>query len=366
MAKKVLLPKLIDFILLICFIGVALALIVSDCSIYINPVINWIPAFAGLAYIPLFILNLFGLLYFLRRRNISLTISLLAIVIGFPIIPNSFSLKPSKYLTQKEDSSFVRLMTWNVRAFVDMNGSSYREGKRKMITEMSVVNPDVLCLQEFSFNKEVESEDVQFAEMKKELGMKYSYWNKGIGMVTLSKYPIVYSGLIEFQERSSGNQCLFSDINKNGKIFRLYNVHLESIKLSDRQVKYVRGIVLNGESGKRQSTRRIASQLRGAFDKRAEQVRLVKENIITCSFPVVIAGDFNDPPASYAFYQMQKGLKVSFREAGSGFIPITYNRSVFMYQIDHVMMSNSISVMSHYILRKKLSDHYAIVSDFKI
>lgn len=355
----------IGIILNVLFVLVALSLIVSDMAIYIDPAITWIPAFAGLAYVPLFVINILGLLYFLYRGKIYLLLPVLGIVIGLPTIPNSFSLHAAKPLSPKTDSSALRLLTWNIRGFEDMDGDPYQIGQDKMYANIEATNADIVCLQEVTFAGGNGSEEQQIASMKSRLSLPYLYFERQIGMLILSRYPIRKSGIVEFQDKFSGNQCLYADIEMKGRRLRIYNVHLESIRLSDNQVGYVSSVV-KGKKASMQPTRKIAGQLKRAFDKRKEQVKLVKASIDSCESPFVICGDFNDPPASYAFHEMQKGLRNSFKEAGTGFMPITYNRSVFRYQIDHIMTSSNIDIKQHFILAKRLSDHYAVVSDFVI
>jgi endonuclease/exonuclease/phosphatase family metal-dependent hydrolase len=109
-------------------------------------------------------------------------------------------------------------------------------------------------------------------------------------------------------------------------------------------------------------SKRIAWKLKKAFIKRSEQVIKVKNHSHDCSYPFIIAGDFNDTPSSFAVNQMAKGLKNAFREKGSG-IGRTYNGDFPNYQIDYIMASPQFDIRSYKILEKRLSDHYPVCSD---
>ena len=78
--------------------------------------------------------------------------------------------------------------------------------------------------------------------------------------------------------------------------------------------------------------------LKRAFIKRSEQVDIIKAEMDNCKTPYIIAGDFNDTPASYAVKKITKGLKNSFEEKGSGFGK-TYNGKFPNFQIDYIATS---------------------------
>jgi endonuclease/exonuclease/phosphatase family metal-dependent hydrolase len=109
-------------------------------------------------------------------------------------------------------------------------------------------------------------------------------------------------------------------------------------------------------------TRRVFSKLKDAFKLRSEQVKIIKAHANKCPYPYIFLGDFNDTPASYAVTQMAKGMKNTFREKGGG-MSRTYNGDFPNYQIDFVMVSPQIDVGSYNVIKKKLSDHYPVVTE---
>jgi endonuclease/exonuclease/phosphatase family metal-dependent hydrolase len=180
-------------------------------------------------------------------------------------------------------------------------------------------------------------------------------------MAIFSKYPIVAHGLVPLAEKLTENACLFIDVKTNNKIFRVYSVHLQSIRFDPEDYKYLNGIAKQGAPDI-SSTRRLGGKLKSAFMKRSEQVMKIKAHAALCAYPYIISGDFNDTPVSYAVHQMAKGLKNAFREKGLG-LGRTYNGSFPNYQIDYVMVSPQFDVTSYKIIEKKLSDHYPVRTD---
>ena len=81
--------------------------------------------------------------------------------------------------------------------------------------------------------------------------------------------------------------------------------------------------------------------------------------------PYIIAGDFNDTPTSFAVNSIAKGLKNTFSEKGNGF-GITYNGAFPNFQIDYILTTPNFNVKNYQIIKKKLSDHYAVVSDLEL
>ncbi|MNL47931.1 hypothetical protein D3C87_1707460 [compost metagenome] len=102
--------------------------------------------------------------------------------------------------------------------------------------------------------------------------------------------------------------------------------------------------------------------LRNAFLKRSGQVDVMKAHMETCKTPYIVAGDFNDTPASYAVRQMTKSLKNAFKEQGTGFGK-TYNGKFPNFQIDYIATTKSIDVLNYRIIPAKLSDHFPVRCD---
>ncbi|MCP4438917.1 MAG: endonuclease, partial [Aureispira sp.] len=107
---------------------------------------------------------------------------------------------------------------------------------------------------------------------------------------------------------------------------------------------------------------RIGSKLKNAFIKRTEQARAIAKSIKECPHEVIVCGDMNDTPMSYAYHTIVKGLKDSFYEKGRG-IGSTYAGKLPALRIDYILTSSTIDVYSHQVLSKTLSDHYAVTAN---
>jgi endonuclease/exonuclease/phosphatase family metal-dependent hydrolase len=79
--------------------------------------------------------------------------------------------------------------------------------------------------------------------------------------------------------------------------------------------------------------------------------------------PLVVGGDFNSPPDSYACQRMLEGLQSAFAYAGSGF-GWSFSSSHPVLRIDHLFASHDLEVLGCRVLPTSASDHRPVVADF--
>ena len=91
--------------------------------------------------------------------------------------------------------------------------------------------------------------------------------------------------------------------------------------------------------------------------RRAEQAIQVKNHAANSPFPVIIAGDFNDTPYSYAYEQLTEKRKDSFLECGKG-IGSTFVGALPGLRIDFVLADEKkIEFCFHRVMQTTFSDH---------
>ena len=79
-------------------------------------------------------------------------------------------------------------------------------------------------------------------------------------------------------------------------------------------------------------------------------------------YPVIVCGDFNDVPNSYAYSTIGKGLKNAFAEKGTG-IGRTFVSISPTLRIDNIFVDKRFTVEQYVRIKRNLSDHYAISAD---
>jgi endonuclease/exonuclease/phosphatase family metal-dependent hydrolase len=342
------------------------ALLTSYLAPLVSPQKAWFIPFFGLAYPVLLASNVIMILYWLLRRKWYALLSIIAIGIGWDVLNNTIGLRMRQKDPAIKDGRVIRMMTYNVHDFKRYGAINDTSTKQQILQIIKDEQPDVIGIQEFytrgkSIYDMRDSVLAIFGSDNYFFEPIFSNGNTAIGVAIFSKYPIIDHGVVPIAEGKSENVCIYVDLQKGGRKFRVYSLHLQSIKFDPEDYKYINQVTSQAKPDVH-STRRIAGKLKMAFSKRSMQVAKVKEHASGCPYAYIISGDFNDTPASYAVHEMAKGLKNAFREKGSG-LGRTYNGSFPNYQIDYIMVSKEFEVANYTIIEKKLSDHYAVRSD---
>jgi endonuclease/exonuclease/phosphatase family metal-dependent hydrolase len=257
------------------------------------------------------------------------------------------------------------MMTYNVHGFKHYGVRHDTSTKHLILALLAQQQPDIIGFQEF-YSKPTGRFDM-IDSLKIALKTDRYYFepitfHRTVGMAIFSKYPIVGQGMIQLSGPNNENQCIYVDVKKDAKTFRVYSVHLQSINFDPEDYNYIDSVSSKGGGPDMHSARHLKYKLVSAFAKRKVQVLKVKAHADKCPYPYIISGDFNDTPSSYAVNQIAKGLKNAFSEKGTG-LGKTYNGEFPNYQIDYIMASPAFDVASYKIIEQKLSDHYPVRSD---
>lgn len=346
-----------------------LVLLLSYLAPVVDPMGFWPIAFLGIAYLPLLVVNSIFIFYWLLiRRATYAALSLVAILIGWNTLNKhvGFSAGVPAEVVAAPDSTAIRLLTYNVHFFKAFDEQSNAlDIKDEVMRVIGDISPDVVCIQEYYTRKKGKHKmDRAFEE---NMGLPYRFVfpseendYEAYGLAIFSKYPILSSGHLPNHEYGV-NRMIYVDINKNGKRFRVYNVHLRSIGFQKEDYDFINSPAKTIEKDAA-STRRIGSRLKQAFRARSGQAEALKSHTSACEIPFIIAGDFNDTPISYAVSQVSSGMRNAFQEKGRGW-GVTYNGDFPNFQIDYILASNEFAVRHYQIIKKKLSDHYPVWAD---
>ena len=326
---------------------------------------KYIPFF-GLAYPFLLVLNTLMLVWWCFRKRWKFALgTLVLILIGWRALNATFGVFGNEGAGPKEDAKHVRIMTYNVHSFKPYGQDNVESVKQQMLDVIGDENPDIICFQEY-FTRRKGPFDITDS-LKRILKTPYYYFvpssensYEATGLAIFSKYPIKNKGQIVFKY-GWGNGSIFADVLAGNKLIRIYNVHLQSISFQEQDYMYIDQVKHKMEP-KLYASKRILKMLKNAFWKRSGQVDVMKAHMDSCEIPFVVAGDFNDTPASYAVNQMTKSLKSTFKEQGTGFGK-TYNGKFPNFQIDYIAASKQFDVVNHRIIEAKLSDHFPVRSD---
>ena len=356
--------KLIVFILaVLAFLGLV-AMALSVVNAYVNPQrFVWTTVF-GLAFWEILIFNVVVFLLLLLMWSNKIWISVVALLIAIPGISKSFSFG-SKV---KADNS-IRIMSYNVHLFKHVDGETGREQFANQVMDMVREKaPDVLCCQEFGGFSSEKSRPECIEVFAENAGFQYVYYNRKnnyAGNVIFSKYPMAkVSEDSGFGKENTYGVMVSVDAGEKGK-FHVANVHLLSYKITDDEID----ILLS--SSDRQNNldtigKNLLHKLGYAFRRRSDELKDVLEGMPSVEGPVIVCGDFNEPPLSYNYRQMQKaGYVDTFTKVGFG-IKSTYAGRLPLLRIDYVWANDDVRPLDFERYKYKASDHYPITLDFSL
>ena len=357
------LKKVIPSVLTISIVGTSVALLGAAIAPYIDPAdFEW-TAFLGLMYPFLLLLHLLLFVcYFIIKKSALSLFFLIPAIATVHLFLNSFGLNYFSSAKETEGNT-LKFMTYNVHMFTYAN-DLVTNAQPAMLQLIQSEQPEVLCMQDFQLKTGTNGQLETIDSIKTILKTNYFYdgpENPTLfptqSIVTFSKFPIVNSGYVLFSAASGGNQAIFTDINKNGRIIRIYNVHFESLGFQQSAYEeWATADIL----GKFKFLYKVKDKFAMAFANRSRQVKMVKKHAGSCPYPFIIAGDFNDTPSSYAVNYTMKGMRNAFREKGRGY-RVTFNGGLPDFQIDYVLVQPYFTVLNYNVIRKKLSDHYPVV-----
>jgi endonuclease/exonuclease/phosphatase family metal-dependent hydrolase len=335
------------------------ALLLSYLAVHINPEKFALPAFFGLAYPYILLVNIFMVVLWIALLRFEALISLLIIALGFTHLTNYMQV--GKRDENKENTFSV--MSYNLRLF-NFYEKKDTDSEKKVLKFLRAKHPDILCLQEFFINGAPSQTETAF---RTALGGNYNTHIKIIGsgkgryygIVTFSKFPIVGRG--EIIHPRSSSLSIFTDVVIEKDTFRIFNNHLQSFRLARIERSFLEEMTSPDDKENIDEIRKISRSLKQGFVIRSHQSQLVKAQINHSPYPVIVAGDFNDTPVSYSYRKIRSGLYDSFVSSGYG-AGFTYKGNYPPNRIDYILYDNALESTYFETLKVKYSDHYPIVA----
>ncbi|HPF63228.1 endonuclease/exonuclease/phosphatase family protein [Lentimicrobium sp.] len=342
------------------------ALVAAMISPHADPYHCWIISFFGLAYPLLWLANLLNALLNIRFRIFSRVI-LIILLAGLPMMLKHFGVYgPDKYILSAGGA--YTLVTYNVHGFSDISGKKSVYDVQFLVHELYArENAGLICMQEYPVRRNPSGGFNRNMNISPLLPHNHLSWYEPDGiymesvLMTSTRQKIQNQGTVYSPDIE--DFAIYTDISFPEGTVRVYNVHLQSLMLKEE-----RSLLNNSTTGyiKKSTLRQgwvTAAKLRRAFILRSYQAKCLAQHIQQSPWPVIVAGDFNDTPASFAYRILSKGLCDSFESGGQGFTT-TFSESHYPIRIDHVLASPQIKILSYERKLTGYSDHYPIVVRF--
>jgi endonuclease/exonuclease/phosphatase family metal-dependent hydrolase len=331
----------------------------SYLAVHISPEDFALPAF----YPYLLLINLSIVIAWIAMLRFEALISVIVIAIGYNHFLNYIKLtKPSG-----DKSNTFKVLSYNVRLFNYYESNDGVYSVKKVVDFLKTQKADIICLQEFFI---LGTPALQEQEIIKGLGSSYNSHmkvfkvgkNRFYGIVTFSKYPIIEKG--EIAHNNSSSLSIYTDVLIQNDTFRIFNNHLQSFLLKSMNRSFIEELSSSENKETLDEMKSLSNSLKKGFVRRSQQAELVKFYIDKSPHPVIVAGDFNDTPVSYAYRKIREGLNDSFVTSGYG-AGFTYRGNYPPNRIDYILYDNNL--INSFFERKKIrySDHYPIIAYFR-
>jgi len=357
--------KFTDKVVLILNILGSVAMVLAYLAPLVNPAKMFLPALFGLAYPYLLMMHMAFLCYWMIRLKKEILISLIVLVLGWNHLNNlvPLNLRPSEIPVNASPDSFIKALSYNVRGFNIYKWNKEPEAKKEIFKFLESQEPQLLCFQEYYTSSKSGQTHSSISRQLDYLPYNAVYYTadqtnrNGFGIATFSKYPILKKSRIPFN--SSFNAAMYTDILFSSDTIRVFNIHLQSINFEEDNYAFMDTARLKYNNEQINEIRVIGSRLKTAFTMRAEQAQVIASYIEDSPYPVVVMGDFNDTPQSYAYRKIKKGLDDSFRKSGRGF-GNTYAGELPSFRIDYIMYGTPLLSTDYLRIKTNHSDHYPI------
>ncbi|WP_080903622.1 endonuclease/exonuclease/phosphatase family protein [Parabacteroides sp. Marseille-P3160] len=333
-------------------------------SDHFSPEKSLLMAYLGLGFPILCFINFCFLIYWIFLSQWKM---LAAGICGFLIclfpLMSYFPIHLKTKEIPKED--VIKVLTYNVMAFGYKTHTA--NSPNPIVEYIAQSDADIVCMQEYLVAKS--GNFLTNKKLQRALHM-YPYRsliplatvnrNQSIGLAVYSKYPINRSRRIKYKSPFNGSSI--HELNVKGRTVYLVNNHLESFKLTMEDRSKYSNFIKNLSSDTFDAFKGSVHQKLGpAYRTRAVQAETVADEIGKLGEEqyIIVCGDFNDTPISYAHRTVLGNLTDAFAESGCG-PGITYNQNLFWFRIDHIFHSANMSSINCTVDKIKYSDHYPL------
>lgn len=349
----------LNFVALLLMLGSTLAGVVVPSKFIVFSLLSY-------GYLYLVLLNVAFVVIWLMLSSKWFLLSLAGILVRMSFIPLYFQVGGSNNVEVPEDSvsQYLKVMTFNVHSF---SGAELKRDVdvQNMLDFIKIVEdeqPDVLALQEYAGRRDtlnLTNRLMQMGYIHKTSGREdATIW----GNVVFSKVPIV------FVDRIGESTKMYADILWGEDTLRLYCLHLNSYHLDESDQKQIHDI----SHGNVDSTtgRGTLRKFRNTILEHENEWNTLELYFESRESMTIVAGDFNDTPASFFYQHCRKYFVDSYCEAGGGFSTtyhgaFTRRASFPAFRIDMLLHTSDMKAVAYHRIKSEISDHYPVVVTLK-
>ncbi len=334
--KKLFLVNKMVFVINLVF---ATLLLLSYALPYVFP--KSFPSIAVLSLtVPvLIVVNLIFLVYWALRLKKQFLLSFLVLLLGFTHVTSLYRFGNN---TNEDITDSFSVMSYNVRLFNKYKWIQKDSIDKQLVDFINNEAPDVLCLQEYHDDQKSEFYKYPY-KYKKLRGNKRS-----VGQVIFSKFPIVNAGSLNFP--NTFNNAIYADIVKGMDTIRVYNLHLESLRINPAIEKLAK-----------EDSEKLYNRIGHTFVMQQSQAELFNTDGDATSHKKIICVDLNNTQYANVYKQIKGDMVDVFLEAGGG-LGRTFNFKLFPMRIDFIFADPDFKIKEFKNYSVTYSDHYPVLA----
>lgn len=343
-------------------------------SYLFSPAYFWLVGLLNLTAFYFLLVLVAFIVFWLFVKPRRALISVVAILFAYKPINNILPFRFSPAQEKVKPAGTIRVMTWNVAQFNVLDDKKHPEVKKRMFDIINEYQPDIACFQEMVAEDSTIKDHGHMDEFLKKLNypdyfysynVKEDFWGYAhFGIIIFSKYPIVNKRTVSFYPHDYNSIFQYIDVVKGDDTIRVFNIHLQTLRFSRSNLKYIEEPTIGEEKTIKESKNILAKFKRG-FLRRQVQADRIRAELEKSPYPVILSGDFNDLPNSYAYHTIGGAMKNSFVEKGTG-LGRTFSGISPILRIDNIFVDNRFEVKQFIRIPKKMSDHFPIFADVQL
>ena len=354
--------RILKYPLLLCTLLLSLLLLSAGATAWVRPSTTMVFTYLGLAFPAIALFNALAAAYWVLKRKWYVVIPVCSLILSSHNLQKTIGIHKNnpaeKVITDK-----IKVLSYNVKLF------DFYDKNSKVPDYLLKQDADIVCLQEFGYHTGKEKRFLTRSDIMDKLRAKYPYHHfsqselqmKGTyGMATFSKYPILRHEEIAIESRYKS--AIYSDVALGSDTIRIFNLHLESNKLTSTERDMLQHLRRHGDSTNSKA-KAINKKLSEAYSLREKQADKVAELVGKTHYPIILCGDINDVPVSYTYSTLASDkLTDAFTEKGRGY-GHTFNEGNIKFRIDDIMHSKQLYVKKYVRDKVPYSDHYPIITE---
>ena len=336
---------------LIFIIGLGLGYL----SPYVDPQLFWMIGFFGLSFKAWVLANAVLLFFWMGLGKRLWVYNLAILLLGYQFILRDIQFGGSSLSTNKRAE--FRTLFFNTQVLQVYNNGNTAGELDEFLAQYPV---DVAVFVEWLNKKgEINSQRYPYQQfVRLESGKNiYDY-----GIMMASKHKILHWERVDYGH-TSDNMTAWFDVEIEDEVVRIIATHMQSNSLGASD--YHKFLDLEFDEDYKNHARRTISTLKRALKRRSIQSNRISQIAEESPYPVIIMGDFNDTPQSYAYQQLKDGRKDAFVECGSG-VGTTFLKPFPLLRIDFILHDKDFDCKSYESFNDVKSDHKIIAASFEL